>query len=126
MDKRRTLDEIHGLPTTIERDKIFRGHMAGTANYLIKGKAVGNCSLQGTLILSKGALWEGNIVADTVVISGTVLGNVTARQKLEVRRDAHIAGKVSSPVIALAEGALIKGGIKEASLVTTFIERRLN
>ncbi len=125
MEKRRTLDEICGLPTTIERDKIFRGRMAGTANYLVKGKAVGDCSLEGTLILSKGALWEGNIIADTVVISGTVLGNVTARQKLEVRRDGRIAGKASSPVIAVAEGSMIKGGIEEASLVTSFVERRL-
>lgn len=126
MEKRRSLDEIHGLPTTIERNKIFRGLMAGTANYLVKGKAVGDCSLQGMLILSKGALWEGNIVADTVIISGTVLGDVTARQKLEVRRDARIAGKASSPVIAVAEGAMIKGGIEEASLVTNFVERRFN
>ena len=51
------------------------------------------------------------IDAKAVVIQGTVTGNVTAREKVEIQTTGSVAGDVSSPRLAIADGASIKGKV---------------
>ena len=124
MGNRRILDRLEEVPKTVNRDQKFVGNLIGRGNYLVKGQVQGDCDLHGTLMISGGALWQGNVLADIVVVLGTVVGNVIARQKIEIRGSARISGKAQSPMIALAKGALVKGGTNDGGLVTTFEERR--
>src|SRR4030065_11285 len=124
MTKRRVLDGLRQLPSTIARDQAFIGNLQGKENFLVQGEVRGNCDVEGAVMLAQGCRWQGNVVADTVVIRGRVQGNVTARFKLELRATAQVSGNVSSPLIAVAEGAVVQGKVSRDSMVTRFKERR--
>jgi cytoskeletal protein CcmA (bactofilin family) len=125
LGNRRILDRLRQVPKMVNRGQKFIGVIKGAENYLVKGQVEGRSDLRGVLMLSEGALWQGDITADIVVIRGTVVGNILARHKIEISGSARISGKVESPLIAVAKGALIKGGTEEGSLITNFEERRL-
>lgn len=124
MTKRRVLDNMRQLPSTIAREQAYIGNLQGKDNYLVQGEVRGDCDVEGAMMLAQGCRWQGNVVADTIVIRGRVEGNVTARFKLELRSTAHVSGHVSSPLIAVAEGAVVQGNISRDSMVTHFKERR--
>lgn len=124
MTKRRSLDSMRNLPSTIARDQAFIGNLQGKENYLVRGIVRGNSDVEGVMMLAQDCQWQGNVMADTIVIRGRVDGNVTARHKLELRSTAQVSGNVSSPLIAMAEGAVVKGNISRDSMVTHFKERR--
>lgn len=124
MTKRRVLDNMRQLPSTIARDQAYIGNLHGKDNYLVQGEVRGDGDVEGAVMLAQSCRWQGNVVADTMVIRGRVEGNVTARFKLELRSTAHVSGNVSSPLIAVAEGAVVQGNISRDSMVTHFKERR--
>jgi cytoskeletal protein CcmA (bactofilin family) len=54
---------------------------------------------------------KAQVFAKTVVILGTVHGNVTASEKVDIREGASVAGDVAAPRVAIAEGAQFQGGV---------------
>ena len=124
MTKRRTLDGLQKLPSSIARDAVYVGNLSGKDNYLVHGEVHGNSDVQGVLMLAPGCRWKGNVIADHVVIRGRVEGDVVARFKLELRASAHVTGNISGPLIALAEGAVVQGRVSRDSAISRFKERR--
>jgi len=45
----------------------------------------------------------------TVVVHGTVTGDIRATSRLEIRRPAKVKGNISSPVLVIEEGASFEG-----------------
>ena len=54
---------------------------------------------------------KAEIQARQVVIYGTVNGNVSARDKIDVRRTGNVTGDLTSASISIEEGAYFKGSI---------------
>lgn len=108
---RRALDQIE-FATTIGEHSVYRGDLTGGDNYLIKGQVRGKCDIEGHLVLWPTARWTGDIAAEHVVIAGEVVGDVYASVKLELKSTARIRGNITSPVIAMAQGALYDGEIR--------------
>jgi len=90
----------------------------------VHGRVQGDGQIDGVLMIGPECLWVGSVEADVVVVKGRVEGNIHARFKLEVRPSARIKGDLSSPLIAIAEGAVVQGKISSDSIVTRFTERR--
>jgi cytoskeletal protein CcmA (bactofilin family) len=108
---RRTLDSLDGFSTSIGPDNNIKGDIAGSGHSIILGKFEGNGKLDGTLVVGEGGNWTGNITADNVVIAGEVNGDVVAIKKIDVVSTARISGSLTSPFIAIAEGAVHEGEI---------------
>jgi cytoskeletal protein CcmA (bactofilin family) len=125
MTKSRTLDQIQQAPTLLGGRAIRVGNLKGKEDLFVRCKVVGDCDIQGMVLLSPGSYWLGNITADVVIINGTVEGNITARTKLELRDAARVRGNLISPMIAISQGAKIYGDLSHDGLVTLFNERRL-
>ena len=47
-----------------------------------------------------------------VIILGTVRGNVTAKEKLELRAGGTMDGQLNTPKVAMAEGSTFNGKIE--------------
>ncbi len=108
---RRTLDQIE-FATVIGEHTVYRGDFTGDDSYLVKGQVRGKCDIAGHLVLWPTARWTGDIAATHVVIAGEVVGDVYASAKLELKSTARIRGNITSPVIAMAQGALYDGEIR--------------
>ncbi len=123
--RRRTLDRTR-FTAVIGPEMFFRGSLRGDDHALVCGQVEGSAALDGTLVLSAGGYWEGNITAARVVIAGEVHGNITARVKLEIMSSARLYGNVRSPLIVVAEGAVHEGEVRNArrTRMIRFDERR--
>lgn len=124
--RRRTLDRIENFTTMLGPDSVYTGVFQGKDNHIIYGEVQGECDIEGILVLGEGSRWKGNIRAASVVIAGRVEGDIEATQKLELARTGYVCGKITSPVVAIARGAVHEGSIRMAkqTQITRFVERR--
>jgi len=58
-----------------------------------------------------GTVKTGVIEAGTVVILGTVQGDINAQDKVEIQKDAKLTGNIKTARIVIEEGAYFKGGV---------------
>ena len=49
--------------------------------------------------------------AKAVIVLGEVIGNVTASEKVDIRDNGSVDGDLTSPRVAIAEGAHFRGSI---------------
>ena len=64
-----------------------------------------------SLLIGPGATVTADLIGKTVTISGTVTGNVTASEKVQLQPTASVDGDIVTPRLIMAEGAVIKGRI---------------
>jgi cytoskeletal protein CcmA (bactofilin family) len=64
------------------------------------------------LVISEGAVAEGGLKADHVIINGTVKGPVEARELLELQPKARIEGDVQYVALEMHQGATISGQLR--------------
>jgi cytoskeletal protein CcmA (bactofilin family) len=102
------------------------GTISGKGAYVFCGTIEGDCDIEGPLTLAEGGRWKGTLRANDVVVSGTVDGDVIARQRVEISRTARITGSLAGHFIAVAEGAVIDGEIQITSggEASSFQEKR--
>lgn len=124
--RRRTLDQVGDFSTVLGPQSTYMGVFQGKDNYLVYGQVQGECDIDGTLMLGEGSRWRGNIRAANVVIAGTVEGDISATAKLELTASAQVHGKITSPVMAIARGAVYDGQVRmtKNTQLTRFNERR--
>ena len=72
----------------------------------IAGKVL---SQKGTLIVDPSALVDGDIDVGVVVISGTVNGDVTGHERVELGPAAVINGNISTRTLTMKPGAVFQG-----------------
>lgn len=126
--QRRTLDKVGGVSTVVGAGATFTGNFKGTENYVIYGSIVGDCTLEGTVVVEEGGVWRGNITALNVIIAGEVHGEIVGHKKIELAMTAKIVGSITGPTVAVAEGAVIEGSIKMTSgaAPVRFVDRRMD
>lgn len=96
--------------TQIEGDLKFEDGLRvdGEVHGAIHAKSEG-----GTLlVISEGALADGGVRADHVIINGTVKGPVEARELLELQPNAKIEGDVQYAALEMHQGATILGQLR--------------
>lgn len=123
---RRMLDGVQQINTLIGHDSRFIGRLEGSDNTIVNGTFEGDCDIDGVVVLSEQGRWIGNISAVSAVISGEVRGDITVRDKIELTASARVAGRITSPVLAIEEGAIHQGEIRmtREGEVIQFKERR--
>ena len=100
---------IMNLGTSI----VIKGDLIASEDLTLYGKMEGSITLNGghTLTIGRHADIRAAIDAKAVVIQGTVIGNVTAQEKVEIQTTGSLSGDVSSPRLAIADGASIRGKV---------------
>ena len=123
---RRLRDRSSGPATLISEGCKITGTITGNGDYMINGEVDGDCDLEGSLTLAPNGLWKGTIRATTVVVAGTVEGDVEAAGNVEISETARINGKVSGESIAVAVGAVVEGVMQTTgrSDPVEFVEKR--
>ena len=91
---------------------VVEGKITSTQDLRIDGKVEGTIEVGNhSLILGKGAAVKANLVAKSIVVSGTVIGNVTATDRLDLQATGSVQGDIRSPRLVVADGATINGKI---------------
>ena len=103
---------IKNLETIIGRSVRIDGDIQVTSGIRIDGVLNGNILAEdghsATVAIAEGASVKGNVRAGHIIISGEIVGNVTA-DRLEVLHTAHIQGDLSYKSVRIESGARIFG-----------------
>jgi len=98
--------------TFIAKGSEFVGKLTFEGTVRIDGKIDGEIFSRGTLIIGPGADIKAKINVDSVMISGNVNGNVTARKKIELRAPARLIGNITTPSLVVEQGVIFEGNCK--------------
>jgi cytoskeletal protein CcmA (bactofilin family) len=102
----------------IGRSVAIKGEVICSEDLMIDGHLEGRLELQGhNLLLGPNALVQAHVDARIVTIMGTVTGNVTASEKVDLRGSGTVDGNIHAPRIAMADGAQVRGRIDSLSPV---------
>jgi cytoskeletal protein CcmA (bactofilin family) len=107
-----TLSPSSSVQAVIGRSIILKGELSANEDLLIEGQFEGTVNLQDhCLTVGTNGKIKAEINARQVVILGSVNGNVSAREKIEVRRSGNVIGDLTAASISIEEGAYFKGSI---------------
>lgn len=123
---RRLRDRASGPGTLISEGCRFEGLLTGGGHFMINGEVEGECDIEGSVTLAKGGYWKGVMKAESVIVAGTVDGDIISSGQVEISDTAKITGTVSGEAIAVAEGAVVEGVMKTTgrSEPREFVEKR--
>jgi cytoskeletal protein CcmA (bactofilin family) len=125
-NKRRLRDSTGGPGTLISEGCEVEGFIKGSGHFMINGQVNGECDVAGSVTLAKSGFWKGVIKAESVIVAGTVDGDIVARGQVEIADTARITGTVTGEAIAVAEGAVVEGVMQTTgrSQPHEFVEKR--
>ena len=96
----------------IGKSVIIKGELSGSEDLTIEGQVEGKIELrQNVLTIGPNAKIKAQVLARAVVVEGTVQGNISSSEKIEIRDKGSVEGDLSSPRVAIADGAHFRGSI---------------
>lgn len=110
-DERKPLAKID---TLIGAGAFIEGNIRFSGGLRIDGTVKGNVeaaegAASSTLILSELARIEGSVAVSYLVTNGTVVGQVSVAECLEMQPRAKIVGDVEYSLIEMHQGAVVEG-----------------
>lgn len=98
--------------TVLGRSMILRGDLTGKEDLLVEGQIEGTINLPEHCV-TVGASGEvkAEIHARHVIILGAVTGNISAGERIEIRKTGRVVGDLVAAGIAIEDGAFFKGSI---------------
>ena len=88
------------------------GDLRGRGGVRIEGSITGEIAISGLVVVGESGKVEcQNLEADTVIIAGTVKGNITC-QKLEIRASGKVWGDIVTMSFSSEDGAFYRGQMR--------------
>ena len=96
----------------IGKSVVIKGELSGSEDLTIEGQVDGKIELrQNVLTIGPNSKIKAQVFAKAVVVQGEVTGNITASEKVDIRDNGSVDGDITSPKVAIAEGAHFRGSI---------------
>ena len=91
---------------------VIKGELRASEDLTLYGQMEGTITLPDhTLSIGPHANIRASISAKTVVIMGAVTGNVTAKERIEIRATGSVTGDIATPGLVVAEGGRLSGKV---------------
>lgn len=100
---------IAQAPSVLAPDAVFEGVLSFRGAVRIEGRLKGDVLATGTLLIEPGAIVQGRVEVDELVVGGTLEGEATVRRRVELQASARVAASLHTPRLALAEGCVLDG-----------------
>jgi len=96
----------------IGKSVVIKGELNGSEDLTIEGQVEGKIELrQNVLTIGPNAKIKAQVAAKTIVVEGSVQGNVMATERIEIRDKGSVEGDLAAPRVAIADGAHFRGSI---------------
>ena len=93
----------------LNSDVEIKGTLKFAGELTFDGKLDGDISSEGALNVGDNAVIKGNLNVSSVVLRGKVNGNVTAREKIEIKAKTELFGDIRAPKLVIEEGVTFVG-----------------
>jgi cytoskeletal protein CcmA (bactofilin family) len=99
----------------IGKSVVIKGELNGSEDLTIEGHVEGRIELRDhVLTIGSNGRIKAELFAKSVVVLGEVIGNVSATEKIDIRENGSVEGDITSPRVAIAEGAHFRGSVDMA------------
>ena len=90
----------------------IKGELTGTEDLTIEGRVEGKIELKDhNLTIGPNGKIKADVFAKSIVITGELLGNAYASEKVELTNAGILKGDIVAPRIVIADGAQFKGSV---------------
>ena len=101
-----------GRLVNIGQTIFIKGELTGTEDLTIEGRVEGKIELKDhNLTIGPNGKIKADVYAKSIIITGEVLGNAYASEKVEITNSGVLQGDITSPRIVIADGAQFKGSV---------------
>jgi cytoskeletal protein CcmA (bactofilin family) len=88
---------------------VVKGEVTGDEDILVEGILEGEVKISRDLRVGQGGTVRATISAQSIVVSGEVVGDCHAENRVEIQASGRVTGNIRAPKIVIAEGAMFKG-----------------
>jgi cytoskeletal protein CcmA (bactofilin family) len=100
----------------VGKSVVFKGSVISLEDMTIDGRVEGSIELRDhALTIGPDAHIHADIVARTVTVLGMVTGRITAHGTVEIRETGSVEGDITSPRLAMTDGAILRGRVDTGS-----------
>lgn len=97
---------------SIGKSIIMKGELSGSEDLAVDGTVEGTIELRdNVLIIGPNGRVKAQVFAKAVIVSGTVNGDITASERIDIREEGSVDGNIVSPRVAIADGAHFRGSV---------------
>jgi cytoskeletal protein CcmA (bactofilin family) len=98
------------------RSLYVKGEVTGAEDLTIDGQLEGRIDLPDhVLTVGPNATILADVTAKVVTIFGSVIGSITAKEKIDIRKGGSVEGSVTCARLAVQDGAILSGKFETQS-----------
>ena len=101
-----------GQTSIFGKSIVIKGEVSGSEPLQIEGRVEGSIAFSGNHVsIGRDGAVAANITAQEVVIRGTLLGNLTVGDRVEIHGGGSVVGDIATRRISIEDGAHFRGSI---------------
>ncbi|MEW5855341.1 MAG: polymer-forming cytoskeletal protein [Myxococcota bacterium] len=112
-DKPISVGQTH---TILGPEASFEGKLTFQGTVRIDGKFSGEVVTNEVLVVGEGAVVKAEIDVGSLVINGEVIGNVRAKNAVEIHAPGKLRGNLETPKLVIDAGVIFEGNCKMENL----------
>jgi len=94
------------------KDALLKGKVNSEGIFRLDGKVEGEIYHSGTLIIGETAVIKGKVEATTLILNGSLEGDVTVTERMEIHGRGKLFGTVFTPIFVIQDGGIFEGNCK--------------
>lgn len=104
-------EEKTATTTAIGPTIVIKGKLKSDEDLIVRGRIEAEISSTKALFIENSGIIKANVSVKSARISGVVVGNITAEERIEIAPDGRVVGDLMAPRIIISDGAAFRGRI---------------
>jgi cytoskeletal protein CcmA (bactofilin family) len=97
------------VTTLLGKGSEFEGKLSFEGTVRVDGKLTGEIFTDDALMVGEGAEVNAEVTVGSIVIQGTVRGNITAKRSVEIHSPGRVRGNINTPSLFIEKGVFFDG-----------------
>jgi cytoskeletal protein CcmA (bactofilin family) len=103
--------QAKGTTTAIGPTIVIKGKLRSDEDLVVKGRIEAEIQSSKALLVENSGIIKANVRVKSARISGVLVGNITAEERVEIAPDGRMVGDITAPKIIINDGAAFRGRI---------------
>jgi cytoskeletal protein CcmA (bactofilin family) len=97
--------------TAIGPTIVIKGKLRSDEDLVVRGRIEAEIQSSKALLVENSGIIKANVRVKSARISGVLVGNITAEERVEIAPDGRMVGDITAPKIIINDGAAFRGRI---------------
>jgi len=87
----------------------FSGECSVDGTLRVDGEMIGTVKASRMVIIGKTGVVKGDVIVEATIVGGKVIGNIIARERVELQTGACVEGDIKTQKLTVEEGTVFNG-----------------